>query len=161
MPQPTYMWLKDHAGTEVKGSVTIPGREGSVEIWQFDHKVHAPTDDHTGNITGTRKHDAITIIKPFDASSIYLYRGVCNGENFTDIEFKWYQIEETGNEVEYFNHTLKDCQITSVRPIQFNIKDPTKDRYVHLEEVQIRYKEITWKFIPDNAETTDSWSSRE
>lgn len=32
MAIPAYLWLKDDGGTPVKGSVDMPGREGSIEI---------------------------------------------------------------------------------------------------------------------------------
>lgn len=32
MPVPAYMWLKDDGGTDIKGSVDVQEREGSIEI---------------------------------------------------------------------------------------------------------------------------------
>ena len=59
MAIPAYMWLKDDGGADIKGSVTVQGREGSVELVAFDHGVHIPTDGNTGKLTGTRVHKPI------------------------------------------------------------------------------------------------------
>ncbi|MCW8965663.1 MAG: Hcp family type VI secretion system effector [Candidatus Pacearchaeota archaeon] len=157
MPIPAYMWLKDDTGADVKGSVEVAGREGSVEVLAFDHEVRIPTDRDTGKLTGTRKHEAIKIVKAYDASSPYLYKAVCEGQTFSEIEMKWYQIDDTGTETEYFNHKLEGCKICSVKPVMYNVKDPSKERYVHLEEVQIRYTKITWTYVDGNLQASDAW----
>jgi len=37
MAIPAYAWAKDDGGADVNGSVTVHGREGSIEIVAFDH----------------------------------------------------------------------------------------------------------------------------
>jgi type VI secretion system secreted protein Hcp len=151
------MWMKDENNSEVKGSVDVAGREGSIEILEFGHEVRIPTDPDTGKLTGTRKHEAIKLVKSYDASSPYLYKAVCEGQTFSEVEIKWYRIDDTGTETEYFNHKLKGVKICSVKPIMYNVKDPTKERYVHLEEVSIRYQKITWTYLDGNLQASDSW----
>jgi type VI secretion system secreted protein Hcp len=158
MPIPAYMWIKNETGGDVKGSVDVAGREGSVEVVEFHHEVRIPTDPDTGRLTGTRKHEALTIVKAYDASSPYLYKAVCQGETFQSVELKWYSINDKGEEKEYFNHKLEGVKICSVKPIMYNCKDATKERYVHLEEVSMRYLKITWKYLEGNLQASDAWS---
>ncbi|MBD3347074.1 MAG: type VI secretion system tube protein Hcp [Chitinivibrionales bacterium] len=157
MPIPAYMWMTDENGSEVKGSVDVAGREGSIEVHEFHHEVRIPTDPDTGKLTGTRKHEAITLVKAYDASSPYLYKAVCEGQTFTQVELKWFRIDDTGTETEYFNHLLEDVKICSVQPIMYNVKDPTKERYLHLEKVSMRYQKITWTYLDGNLQASDSW----
>ena len=157
MPIPAYMWMKDDAGSDVKGSVDVAGREGSVEVLEFNHQVRIPTDPDTGRLTGTRKHEAITLVKAFDASTPYLYKAVCEGQTYKEVEIKWYKIDDTGTETEYFNHKLEGVKVCSVKPIMYNVKDPSKERYEHLEEVQMRYQKITWTFVDGNLQASDAW----
>jgi type VI secretion system secreted protein Hcp len=158
MPIPAYMWIKNETGGDVKGSVDVAGREGSVEVVEFHHEVRIPTDPDTGRLTGTRKHEALTIVKAYDASSPYLYKAVCQGETFQSVELKWYSINDKGEEKEYFNHKLEGVKVCSVKPIMYNCKDPTKERYVHLEEVSMRYLKVTWKYLEGNLQASDSWA---
>lgn len=159
MPIPAYMWIKDDTGAEVQGSSTVGGREGSIEVLAFDHEVRIPTDPDTGALTGTRKHEAVKFVKAYDASSSYLYKAVCEGQTFSEVEIKWYRIDDTGTETEYFNHKLEGVKVSSVKPVMYNVKDPTKERYVHLEEVQLRYTKITWTYVDGNLSHSDDWTA--
>jgi type VI secretion system secreted protein Hcp len=86
------MWMKDDSGKPVNGSVTIKGREKSVEVVEFEHEVRIPTDPDTGKLTGTRKHESVRLVKAIDASSPYLYKAVCKGQTFKEVEIKWYRV---------------------------------------------------------------------
>lgn len=63
MAIPAYVWIKDDGGTPIKGSVTVQGREGSVEVLAFGHGVTIPTDANTGKLTGTRIHKPFSLTK--------------------------------------------------------------------------------------------------
>lgn len=158
MAIPAYLWIhQDDAGNKIKGSVDVAGREGSIEILAFEHEVRIPTDVDTGKLTGTRKHESLKIVKAFDASSPYLYKAVCEGQTFKHVEIKWFRIDDTGTETEYFNHQLHDVKVSSIKAIMYNVKDPSKERFVHLEEVQLRYQQIDWTHNDGNLTHHDSW----
>nr|WP_243842709.1 type VI secretion system tube protein Hcp [Paraburkholderia caballeronis] len=72
MPIPAYMWLKDDGGADIKGSSTVQGREGSIEIISFGHGVNLPVDAANGKITGARTHS----VAAFDSRT----RGTSAGE---------------------------------------------------------------------------------
>ncbi len=95
MPIPAYMWLKDDGGADIKGSVTVQGREGSIEVVGFDHGVNLPVDTAAGKITGTRSHSAMNIEKEFDPTSPYLYKAVSTGQALKSAELKWYSIRNS------------------------------------------------------------------
>lgn len=57
MAIPAYMWIKDDQGNQIEGPITVQGREQSVEVLGFDHELRIPTDNDTGALTGTRKHE--------------------------------------------------------------------------------------------------------
>jgi type VI secretion system secreted protein Hcp len=106
MAIPAYLWIKDDGGADIKGSVDVRYRENSIEILGFSHGLHLPTDNNTGKITGTRVHSTLTFEKEFDSSSPYLYKAVAKGQTLKSAEFKWYKINDAGQEVEYFNMLL-------------------------------------------------------
>lgn len=49
MAIPAYLWLKDDGGADIKGSVDVQGREGSIEVVALDHDVYILTDNNTAN----------------------------------------------------------------------------------------------------------------
>ncbi|URN99766.1 Hcp family type VI secretion system effector [Leclercia adecarboxylata] len=160
MAIPAYLWLKDDGGAHIKGSVDVIDREGSIEINGFSHNLSLLTDGMTGNITGTRKHSAVIIQKDFDSSSPYLYKAVATGQTLKSAEFKWYHINYSGLEEEYFNIFLEGVKVVGVSPVMHDTKDPTKEKHNHLECVELRYEKITWKHCDGNIMFTDSWNER-
>ena len=153
MAIPAYMTIEG-----IPGSAQVEGREDTIEVLEFDHCVYLPIDRDDGTISGTRKHGAITVHKAFDKSSAELFKKVCTGGTVNTIEIKWYQTTDAGVEEEYFSHTLENCRISSVRSYMHNVKDPTKETFVHQEEVSIRYEKITWLFKEGNLQHTDEWN---
>jgi type VI secretion system secreted protein Hcp len=160
MAIPAYLWLKDDGGAPIKCSVDVRDREGSIEVNGFSHNLSLPTDGMTGVITGTRKHSAVLLQKDFDSSSPYLYKAVATGQTLKSAEFKWYNINDAGQEVEYFNIMLEDVKIVGVSPIMHDTKDPTKEKHNHLECIELRYEKITWKHCDGNLMFSDSWKDR-
>ena len=160
MAIPVYLWLKDDGGADIKGSVSVQGREGSIEVVAQCHGVQIPTDNNTGKLTGTRIHTSFELTKEIDSSSPYLYRAVNTGQTLKSAEFKWYRIDDAGQEVEYFNVLLKNVKVVKVKTLMHDIKDPAKEKHNHLEEVALRYEEITWTYKDGNISHTDSWEER-
>ncbi len=73
MPIPPYMWLKDDDGADIKGSVDVQDRDGSIEIIGLSHGINLAADSANGKITGTRQHSPMMIEKEVDSSTPYLY----------------------------------------------------------------------------------------
>jgi len=159
MPTPSYVWFKDDQGGEIKGSVQVGGREGTSEVMEFLHDLHIPTDPHTGKLTGVRMHSPVKLIKSYDAASPYLYKACCEGQTLKEVTVKWYAIDDTGAEKEYFIHKLEDVKVAAMKAHMPNTKDPNKEKYVHLEEVSLVYGKITWTYVEGQLEYTDSWTT--
>ncbi|NKJ48395.1 Hcp family T6SS protein CtsH1 [Burkholderia sp. SG-MS1] len=160
MAIPAYMWIKDDGGADIKGSVTVQGRQGSVEVVALDHGVSIPTDSNTGKLTGTRLHLPIRFTKETDSSTPYLYKAVTSGQTLKSIEIKWYKIDDAGKEKEYFNTKLDNVKVVAVNPKMHDIKDPAFEKHNHLEEVQLRYEKITWSYKDGNIIHSDTWNER-
>ena len=111
MAIPVYLWLKDDGGADIKGSVDVQDREGSIEVVAQEHNLYIPTDNNTGKLTGTRIHTPFLFTKEIDSSSPYLYKAVTTGQTLKSAEFKWYKINDAGQEVEYFNTKLENVKV--------------------------------------------------
>lgn len=61
MPIPPYLWLKDDGGADIKGSVDVQDREGSIEVIGMSHGINIPVDPSNGKITATRSHSPFQI----------------------------------------------------------------------------------------------------
>lgn len=160
MAIPAYLWLKDDGGADIKGSVDVQGREGSIEVVALDHDVYIPTDNNTGKLTGTRTHKPFTFTKEIDASSPYLYKAVTTGQTLKTAEFKFYRINDAGQEVEYFNTTLDNVKLVRVAPLMHDIKDPVKRSITTWNALSSATRKITWTYKDGNIIHSDSWNER-
>jgi type VI secretion system secreted protein Hcp len=160
MPIPAYMWLKDDGGADIRGSVSVQGREGSIEVIGFGHGLNLPVDRDTGKITGTRSHSPMMIEKEFDSSSPYLYKAVAKGQTLASAELKWYHINDAGQERVYFIMLLEGVKVTGVNPGMANTKLAGMSPLNHTESVSMMYDRITWHYTDGNIKFTDSWSER-
>jgi type VI secretion system secreted protein Hcp len=160
MPIPAYMWLKDDGGADIKGSVTVQAREGSIEVIGFSHGLNLPVDSSSGQITGTRSHSPMSIEKEFDASSPYIYKAVATGQTLQSAELKWYRINDAGQEQVYFIMLLEGVKITGVNPGMANTKLSEMSALNHVESVSIMYERITWHYTDGNIKYSDSWNER-
>ncbi|MFD1554477.1 Hcp family type VI secretion system effector [Paraburkholderia silviterrae] len=160
MPIPAYMWLKDDGGADIKGSVTVQSREGSIEVIGFGHGVNLPVDSKTGDITGSRNHSPMHIEKEFDASSPYLYKAVATGQSLKSAELKWYRINDAGKEEEYFIMLLESVKVVGVNPGMANTKLAGMSQLNHVESIGLMYERITWHYKDGNIKFTDSWNER-
>lgn len=160
MAGPGYMWMKDSQGNEIKSTVKVKGRENTAEIHEFQHEVYIPTDAHTGQLTGTRKHAPFVVIKPFCSATPVLYKACSSGQTLQQVKLSWYRIDDTGKEQEYFRQTLTNAKVVSIKPHVRDIKDKTKEHYAHFEQVSFRYEKIQWEYLDGNISTEDVWTER-
>lgn len=117
-------------------------------------------DNNTGKLTGTRIHTPFLFTKEIDSSSPYLYKAVTTGQTLKSAEFKWYKINDAGQEVEYFNTKLENVKVVKVNPVMHDIKNPVYEKHNHLEQVELRYEKITWTYKDGNIIHSDAWSER-
>lgn len=160
MPIPAYMWIKDDGGADIKGSVDVQNREGSIEVIGFSHGLNLPVDSVNGTITGKRSHSPMLIEKEFDSSSPYLYKAVATGQKLKSAEIRWYRINDAGQEECYFIMTIEGVKVTGVNPGMPNAKMAGNAQINHMEAVSLMYERITWKYCDGNVQYTDDWNIR-
>lgn len=160
MASPAYVWIVDDENNEVKGDCNVEGREGSVEVFQFQYGVSMPVDKFNGSTNGTRQHDTVEMTKPFDPTSPVLFKAACDGKTLKSITVKWYRINENGNEEEYFTHTLKNVKVVSYQQQLKHTKDQKNNDHVHEDVVKFRFEELTMKHHDGNIEHSDTWLKR-
>lgn len=156
MSNPAYLWFIHENGSPIVGGSMVLGREGSIEIKSLSHHLTIPTDHNTGKLTGTRIHTPILIQKEFDRTTPLLARAICKGVTLKSAEIKMPRINEAGFEVEYFNMLLENVKVTGFTPgLHPGVASGT-----HLENIEMRYETIQWKYIDGNIIFKDGWNER-
>ncbi|MCM7588353.1 type VI secretion system tube protein Hcp [Enterobacter chuandaensis] len=156
MSTPAHIWFTDENNAPVLGECLMPTRLGSTELKSFNHSVWIPTCSNTGKLTGTRLHVPITFEKEIDRITPFLFRAVCTGKTFKTALVKMYKIDGAGIEREYFNITLENVKITRISPVLH----PLGIASAHMEEVELRYESIEWKYCAGNIMFKDTWNER-
>jgi type VI secretion system secreted protein Hcp len=156
MSTPAYLWLTDENGSPIVGDCLMPTRLGSIELKSVLHSVTIPVDPQWGKLTGTRLHTPIIMLKESDRTTPILFRALCQGRTLKSATIKMYRILEAGIESEYFNIELENVKITTISPsLQPNGMSST-----HLENIELRYEAITWKYTEGNIMYRDAWNDR-
>jgi type VI secretion system secreted protein Hcp len=150
MAIPLHLWLTDQDGSDIRGSSAVSGRDGSIEVLSFSHGIHIPADASTGKLIGVRSHDAMVVEKEIDRSTPLLYRAAAKGATLRSATLKWYRIDESGLEREYFRITMADVKVTCIMPRVANIKDSATATQNHVETVGLRYGKSRDIFVPGN-----------
>ena len=65
-----------------------------------------------------------------------------------------YRILDAGVETEYFNILMENVKITGITPSLH------PGSGIHLENIEIRYESIQWKYVDGNIIFKDSWNER-
>lgn len=156
MSNPAYLWFIDENGSPIVGGSMVLGREGSIEVKSLSHHLTIPTDRNTGKLTGMRIHTPILIQKEFDRTTPLLARAICRGVTLKSAEIKMYRTNEAGFEVEYFNMLLENVKVTGFTPgLHPGVASGT-----HLENIEMRYETIQWKYTDGNIIFKDRWNER-
>jgi len=93
------MWLKDDGGADIRSSVDVQDREGSIEIIGMSHGINLPVYGSNGRINVTRQHSSMMIEKEVDSSTPYLYKAAAKGQTQKSTELRFHNISDTGQEI--------------------------------------------------------------
>ncbi|MBJ3781200.1 type VI secretion system tube protein Hcp [Enterobacter asburiae] len=91
-----------------------------------------------------RLYSTMLVIKEFDCSSPYLYKDVATGQNLSSAEIKWYRINYSGLEEEYFNMLPEDVRIVLISPAMTTGDNPNENP---METVELRYEKSPGRSI--------------
>jgi type VI secretion system secreted protein Hcp len=160
MPMPFYMMLEGVNQGNIEGSCDQTGREGTILCQAFQHEIAIPRDPQSGQPTGLRVHNPLTITKVYDKASPKLYKALCEGERMKNVTLKWYRIDPAGTEEHYFTVQLEDAIVVAVRPNTPNCLDPQFASYGHMEDIAFTYRKIMWTWEPDGIAAEDDWRVR-
>jgi type VI secretion system secreted protein Hcp len=141
------------------GNIYQEGHENEILVQAFNHTVTVPTDVQSGQPTGQRMHQPLTITKVFDKSSPLLYVALSTGERLTKCLLKFYRTSTSGTQEHYFTVQLEDAIITNIDAYMPNCQDPNSAHFTHLEDVSFTYRQITWNHEIAGTSGSDDWRS--
>jgi type VI secretion system secreted protein Hcp len=151
--------IKGETQGDIKGSVTQKGREGWIECFAFDHKVHSPRDAASGLPTGKRVHSPLRIIKAIDKSTPLLMNVLVNNENIPELELRFFAPSTAGAETNFYTIRLTNANISEIKPYMLLNRNPDYMKYPEMEEVSFTYQKIEWTFVKGGITAMDDWEA--
>ncbi len=129
-------------------------------ILSYKHRVSVPTNNLTGQVTGTRKHEYLKITKLVDKSSPLILNELSSPSEL-EVILEFYRTpDETsaGEKVHYYTVTLQRAKVVSVETTSPDILDVANDNYTPYEEVVFTYGAIEVNHEVCGTNAIDDWS---
>jgi type VI secretion system secreted protein Hcp len=157
MPIPGNLTLVGQDQGPIEGSCDIEGREDTILVQAFKHMVEIPTND-SGVPSGRRVHRPLMITKEVDKSSPKLYQVLCSAEVLSEATLRWYRLDGSGEETQYFTVMLQNALIVKVDSWVPDVLDKQYAGYSNMENVWFTYEVIRWTWEEDGIEYEEHWN---
>jgi len=133
------------------------GHEDESLVKAFSHNISIPRDPQSGQPSGQRVHEPLTISKLYDKSSPLLYNALTKGETLPTVELKWYRTSYEGKPEHYFTIVLEDAVIVNIASNMKAEQGEAKTQVSPIEEVSFAYRKITWRHEIASTSGEDDW----
>ena len=146
-------------GASVDGDSQQQMTDGAIECVAYQSAVAAAQRQGSGQASGRRTHEGISIRKPIDRSSPLLAKALCQNE-VIEATFKFFRPNPNGDGTieHYFTVEIENGRVSRIHLVSpdgyANPGDPPL--VAPFEDVQFTYNEITWRYEITGTEHTDT-----
>ena len=95
----------------IKGDTTVKGQENNLTILSIASGVQIPFDAASGQATGKRQHQPLTIVKNLDQASPKLFLPAVTNENLKQVDCFFYHTTPNGLQQAFFHIQLQNAHI--------------------------------------------------
>jgi type VI secretion system secreted protein Hcp len=99
----------------------------------------------------------LTITKAIGVSSPQICQALCTNELLKEVTIDFYQINDKGNEENYYRIQLKNAHIVKVESRMASVIEKSKESEVPLEDVSFAYQTIEWNHLIGSTMSMDDW----
>lgn len=140
--------------------MTLPGREGAIEVLYYQQAVSSLKDAGSGMATGKRQYTPIVIRKRIDKSTPLLFKALVQNEVVNAI-IKFWRPTSNGGEEQFFTVTITSGRVAGIEDYLPEIFKTGSEASVQpLEQVSLTFSTITWTWTDGGIEYSDSWNQR-
>jgi type VI secretion system secreted protein Hcp len=152
-----YMKLRGQKQGDMKGGVTIKGREGAIKVLSVSHEVVTPREAASGLPTGKRQHKPFTFVVELDRAAPLLYTALTTNERLSSLELEFYGPNSKGVEAALYRVSLAGASLANIELRSPTEHDPPGAR--ETLRLTVTYQKITWVWIEGGITATDEWDS--
>lgn len=162
MAETVHCYLKAN-GSDIQGESTQTslGRENSIECLYFVDSVRTAREAGSGQATGRRTYEPITIRKRIDKSSPLIAKALCNNEKI-DAVFKFFRPSPTGDGTteQFFTVEISDGRVSHIKRVSPDTIDPASATEPPTEEIGFVFHTITWTYEEGGITHEDNWKNQ-
>ena len=125
---------------ESVGNIYQNGHENEIFIDSYEYGASTPINHATGQPTGQRTHDALSIVKLVDKSSPILFEAHNKGETLTSVEIKIYRTSYNGKQEHFYTIALEDVRIININSSSSQELDPTEFISFSYRKIELRHE---------------------
>lgn len=158
------MTLDGQVQGKFKTESNRPGFSDKTEVLGYIMEVKSPLDVATGQSTGKRQYQPITIWKASGASSPQFFQALTKNEVIKKITMEFYKPDDVFKKTEelYYTIVLDNASISGYRQLmgspdnmEFKAKNPGM-----YDEIKIVYQKITVTEVKVKTSATDDWEGQ-
>jgi type VI secretion system secreted protein Hcp len=142
------------------GQFAVTEHEDEISVLEFSWGMYVPTDKLSGQITGNRRHQHLTIKKHLDAASPVLAQCLTAPVPLT-CTFTFVRPDGSagsGEPEEFYTIELEGAKVTHIEITSPNILDPEMDHMPAYEVVTFAYNKVTGTHDISATTFTDTWT---
>jgi type VI secretion system secreted protein Hcp len=137
----------------IRGDNTVKGLEDFIPVLSLASGVQVPFDAGTGQSTGKRQHQPLTIVKNLDKASPLLFLATVTNENLT-VDCNIYRTAATGQNQLFFHIKLSNARI-----VDDDISGNGLVNQGLRETVRFTFQKILLEDISGKTSAEDDWQS--
>lgn len=134
-------------------------RHGSILVSPGNlYAISTPRDTSTGQGSGKRQYEPITIVKEVDIASPLLFSAAANHKVFATLKLNFVKTSPQGITRPCFTITLTDAALVDYTRNPF-LSKPRKSGHTHeLEEFALTFQKIEVSYTGGGVSNSDDWS---
>ena len=137
----------------IRGDNTTKGLEDLIPVLSLASGVNAPFDQGTGQASGKRQHQPLTIVKNLDKASPLLFLAAVTNENLT-VDCNIYRTAVTGENQLFFH-----IKLTNARIVEDDVSGNGQVSQGLRETVRFTFQKILLEDIPGKTAAEDDWQT--
>ena len=138
-----YMYIDGGDLGNIEGSVTDAGFEGLIEVLGYHHQIQS-------DLTSRNLHSYVRVVKPLDKASPLLQRAIDYRTILPEVVIEFYRMNAVAQMEAYYQIKLDNAVLREV-------ENQAQANGVFTELLAFQYYQITWTWLLDNIEHSDTW----
>jgi len=150
-----YLAIKGKKQGQFKGDAARPPEGNWIVGLGFSYEITSPRDPATGQASGKRQHQPLTIIGPWGASSPQIYQALVTNEDLESVDLEFVRTDKEGKEYVFYTIKLTDATIFDFR----QYIDAAAAQPQPLESVSFTFRRIEEESKDGKTSVTDDWQA--